>query len=61
MAHEQFGRMNEEAGELLRQIAHRETELRLGLQPDDPQEADSSYSAVFGELLLLRSVRRSAD
>ena len=52
MAHEQFGRLNVEADELLRQLAHRETALRLELGPDDSREADPSYPAVFGSVLL---------
>ena len=52
MAHEQFGRLNVEADELLRQLAHRETALRLELGPDDSREANPSYPAVFGSVLL---------
>jgi hypothetical protein len=52
MAHEQFGRLNVEADELLRQLAHWETALRLELGPDDPREANPSYAAVFGAVLL---------
>merc|ERR1719199_1523163 len=52
MAHEQFGRLNVEADELLRQLAHRETALRLKLGPDDSREANPSYPAVFGAVLL---------
>jgi hypothetical protein len=51
MAHEQFGRMNVEADELLRQLAHRETALRLDLGAEDPREANPSYPAVFGAVL----------
>jgi hypothetical protein len=44
--------VNVEADELLRQVAHRETALRLELGPDDPREANPSYPAVFGAMLL---------
>jgi hypothetical protein len=44
--------LNVEADELLRQLAHRETALRLELGPDDSREANPSYPAVFGAVLL---------
>jgi hypothetical protein len=52
MAHEQFGRLNVQANELLRQLAHRETALRIGLGPEDTRQAKPSYPTVFGAVLL---------
>ena len=51
MAHEQFGRMNEEADELLWQLAHRETALRSDRGAGDPREANQSSPAAFGAVL----------
>jgi hypothetical protein len=48
--HEQYGRLNEEAVELVKQLAHRETALRLGLGAGE-REANTLYGATFGAVL----------
>jgi hypothetical protein len=50
MVHEQYGRLNEEAVELVKQLAHRETALRLGLGAGE-REANTLYGATFGAVL----------
>ena len=50
MVHEQYGRLNEEAVELVKQLAHRETALRLGLGAGE-REANPLYGATFGAVL----------
>ena len=50
MVHEQYGRLNEEAVEMMKQLAHRETALRLGLGAGE-REASPLYGATFGVVL----------
>ena len=50
MIHEQYGRLNEEAVELGKQLAHRETALQLGLGAGE-REANPLYGATFGAVL----------
>ena len=46
MVHEQYGRLNEEAVEMVKQLAHRETALRLGLGAGE-REANPLYGGCL--------------